>query len=77
VEKFKSTSVVITGTFFRYDREVLKQAIKKAGAKVGTGVTAKTNHLLAGQKPGAQKVDKATELKIPILEEDDLIKLLD
>ncbi len=76
-EKFQSKSVVITGSFFRYDRDMLKDTLKQIGAKVSTTVSARTNYLLTGTKPGGQKIDQASKYKITILDEDEIIKLLE
>jgi len=76
-EKFQSKTLVMTGSFFRYDRDLLKDTLKKIGAKVSTSVSSRTNYLIAGVKPGGQKIDQATKYKIPIIDEEEIIKLLD
>ena len=57
--------------------KLLKEAklIEKAGGKIGTTVSSKTNYLLAGEKPGS-KLRKAKEIGISIINERELIELI-
>ena len=68
--------VVITGTFTRYSRQQLKAILLDLGAKVTGSVSAKTDMLIAGNKAGS-KLDKAQQLGIHIISEDDLIRILE
>lgn len=58
---------VITGTLSQ-PREAFKERIEAAGGKVSGSVSAKTSYLLAGAEAGS-KLDKATALKVAILDE--------
>lgn len=58
---------VITGTLSK-DREHFKQLIEAAGGKVTGSVSKNTHYLLAGESAGS-KLDKATQLKVSILDE--------
>ncbi|WP_027003824.1 NAD-dependent DNA ligase LigA [Hugenholtzia roseola] len=69
-------SFVVSGTFTQYDREEIKEVIKNNGGKVVSGVSAKVDFLLAGDKAGDSKLKKAQELKVTILSETDFIALL-
>lgn len=66
-----SINIVITGSIEIAQKSVSREEVIKIlsflGAKIQSGVTSKTDLLLAGQKAGS-KLEKATELKIPILE---------
>ncbi len=68
-------SVVITGSFENYSREVLKNSLESIGYKVGNSVSKKTNLLICGEKPG-NKLIKAKDLKVKIIYEEGLAKLL-
>jgi len=67
---------VITGTLPTLKREEAKERIEKAGGKVAGSVSSKTSYLLAGDDSGS-KLDKARELKVPILDETGLFAILD
>jgi len=67
---------VITGTLPTLKREEAKERIEKAGGKVAGSVSSKTSYLLAGDDAGS-KLDKARELKVPILNETGLFAILD
>ncbi|HSR67002.1 MAG TPA: NAD-dependent DNA ligase LigA [Acidobacteriota bacterium] len=67
---------VLTGTLPTLTRKEAGDLIKKHGGKVTSSVSSKTDYLLAGADPGS-KYDKARQLEIAILSEDDLRALLD
>lgn len=68
-------TVVVTGTLVNYDRITIEQTIKEYGGKASGSVSKKTDYVLVGDKPGS-KHDKAKELGVTILTEDDFQKLL-
>jgi len=67
---------VITGSLPNLTREQAEELIKSHGGKVTGSVTKKTSYLLAGEAAGS-KLAKATELKVPILDEAGLLALID
>jgi DNA ligase (NAD+) len=66
---------VLTGTLPTLSRDQAKEMLEAAGAKVAGSVSQKTSFVVAGSEAGS-KLDKATELGIPILDEVTLLKLL-
>jgi len=66
---------VITGTLPTLTREDAKKRIEAAGGKVAGSVSSKTNYLVAGEDAGS-KLDKARDLKVPVLDEAGLIEKL-
>jgi DNA ligase (NAD+) len=66
---------VLTGSLPNLSREDAKAKIEAAGGKVSGSVSKKTNYVVAGEEAGS-KLDKAQELKIPILDEAGLLALL-
>ncbi len=66
---------VITGTLPSMTREEAKSRIEAAGGKVAVAVTRKTSFLVAGEEAGS-KLDKAKALKVPVIGEDELAKLM-
>ncbi len=67
---------VLTGTLPALTRDEAKARIEAAGGKVSGSVSKKTNYVVAGEEAGS-KLDKARELKVPVLDEAGLIKMLE
>jgi DNA ligase (NAD+) len=68
-------TVVVTGTLVNYDRVTIETAIKEAGGKATGSVSKKTDFVLAGDKPGS-KLDKAKELGVKIITEEEFQRML-
>jgi DNA ligase (NAD+) len=66
---------VLTGTLETFTREEAKAALEALGAKVTGSVSGKTSGVIVGDSPGS-KAQKAEELGVPLLTEDDLRALL-
>lgn len=75
--KFQGKTFVVSGVFNQFSRDDLKQSIEDNGGKVGSSISAKTNYVVAGENMGPAKLEKANQLKIPIISEEDYIKMLD
>lgn len=67
---------VLTGTLPTLSRDEAKQRIEAAGGKVSGSVSKKTSYVVAGEEAGS-KLDKAHELKIPVLDEAGLLEMLE
>ncbi len=68
-------TVVVSGSLEGFSREEAEGAVRAAGGKPGGSVSKKTNYLVAG--PGAgSKLQKATNLGVPVLDEDGFRRLL-
>jgi len=67
---------VLTGTLPSLSRDEAKAKIEAAGGKVTGSVSKKTNYVVAGADAGS-KLDKAQELKVPVLDEEGLLKFLE
>lgn len=72
----KSAKIVISGSFENYSRDELKEMIENYGGKPVQSVSAKTDYLLAGEKPGPSKLEKAEKLSIPVISEEDFLAML-
>ena len=70
-------SIVVTGTLQRWSREESEAAIKARGGKAPGSVSQKTTAVVLGADPGGAKLTKATELGIPLLDEDGFDRLLE
>jgi DNA ligase (NAD+) len=66
---------VLTGTLPSLSRDEASDLIRKAGGSVTSSVSKNTNYVLAGESPGS-KYDKAQELEIPILTEEQFLKMI-
>ena len=66
---------VLTGTLPTLSREEAAQLIEDNGGKVVSSVSKKTSYVLMGDSPGS-KAEKAAQLGVPIISEDDLKQML-
>lgn len=73
---FSGKTFVITGTLPTLKRDETKDLIEKAGGKVTTSVSAKTDYIVVGEDAGS-KLIKAESLGITQLDEAKLIELLE
>ena len=67
---FKDKTVVLTGTM-SVSRGLIKKQLEALGAKVGSSVSKKTDYLVYGEDAGS-KYDKAVNLKVTTLTEDEM-----
>ncbi len=76
-DKLKGKTIVVSGVFTLFSRDELKKMIEDNGGKNGSSISSKTDYVVAGDNMGPSKLEKATQLKIPILSEQDFVKLLE
>jgi len=67
--------LVVTGTLAQFTRTEIQEYIKKYGGKVTGSVSKKTDYLVAGESAGS-KLDKARELGVPVITEQELMELV-
>lgn len=72
----KGKTLVVSGVFARHSRDELKALIESHGGKVGSSISSKISYVVAGENMGPSKLEKATQLNIPILSEADFEKLI-
>ncbi len=75
-DKLVGKTFVVSGVFAKFSRDELKKAIEDNGGKVGSSISAKTDYVVAGENMGPAKLEKANQLKIPILSETQFLELL-
>lgn len=75
-DKLSGSTFVISGVFHSMSREELQQLIISHGGKVVSSISAKLSYLVAGDKMGPSKLEKATKLNVPILTEDAFLALV-
>ena len=68
-------TVVISGNF-SISRDAMKELVTRHGGKNSTSVSSRTSFLLAGTKPGPEKIKKCEQLGIPVLSEEAFRALL-
>nr|MBO2498582.1 NAD-dependent DNA ligase LigA [Acidimicrobiia bacterium] len=73
----EGVTLVVSGTLEGFTREEAEAAIEAAGGRATGSVSAKTTALVVGESPGASKVNRATELGIPIIDEATFVRLLE
>jgi DNA ligase (NAD+) len=72
---FNNKIFVLTGELDHYTRDSASEIIKSLGGKITSSISKKTDYVLAGKKAGI-KVEKAKELKITIIEENEFERLI-
>ena len=75
--KLDGLSIIISGTFEKNSRDDLKKMIEQNGGKNVSSISKNTSYLLAGNNIGPSKLEKAEKLNIPIISEDDFLKMID
>jgi DNA ligase (NAD+) len=76
-DKLKGLNIVISGTFEQHSRDELKNLIEQNGGKNVGSISKKTHYILAGENMGPSKLEKAKELGIRIISEDEFLKMLE
>lgn len=75
-DKLQGLTIVISGTFEKHSRDEYKVLIEQNGGKNSGSISSKTDYLLAGDNMGPAKLEKAEKLDIPIIGEDDFLKMI-
>jgi len=75
-DRLGGKSFVLTGTLETMSREEAKDRIRSLGGEMRESVSKNTDFVVAGEKAG-EKLDKAIELGVKVLNEEEFIKLVD
>ena len=74
--RFEGMTFVLTGALSLMTREQATQRIEDLGGKASGSVSKKTTYVVAGENAGS-KLRKANELSVPVLTEDEFLKMLE
>lgn len=74
--KLEGLTFLFTGALSRFSRDKAKELVEENGGKNLSGVSAKLNYLVAGEKAGS-KLTKAEKLGIPVISEDEFLGMIE
>ncbi len=75
-DRLAGKSFVVSGVFSVFSRDELKKKIEENGGKVLSGVSASTSYLIAGEKMGPEKRKKAEKFNVPVISEEEFVKMI-
>ena len=73
--RLEGKTLVVTGTLVKYSRDQINELIAQHGGHAASSVSKKTDYLVAGEKAGS-KLEKAQDLGVKVLSEEDFEKLI-
>lgn len=73
---FTGKTLCVTGKLNHFTRDGINEKIVSLGAKAASSVSKKTDYLITNEKSESSKYKKATELHIPIITEDEFLKMI-
>lgn len=73
---FAGMTFVVSGVFETLGRDELKKRIEDNGGKVASSISSKTTYVVAGDKMGPSKREKADKLGVPIISEQEFLKMV-
>ncbi|MFT6718946.1 MAG: DNA ligase (NAD+), partial [Sphingobacteriales bacterium] len=72
-DKLTGLSFVVSGVFKNYSRDDIKQLVETNGGTIKSSVSKNVDFLIAGDKMGPSKLEKAKNLGVDLLSEDDFV----
>ena len=72
---FNSKTLCVTGKLNTFTRDSINAKISELGAKAASSVSKNTDYLITNEASGSSKYKKAVELNIPIITEEDFLKM--
>ncbi len=75
-EVLQGKKFVVSGVFSKLSRNELKASIENNGGKNVGSISAKTDYVIAGDNMGPSKKEKANKLGVPVISEDDYLKMI-
>ena len=71
---FENMTFVVTGKLATMTRDDAESVVRKHGGKAASSVTKSTTYLVVGDKPGS-KLNKATQMGVPVLSESEFLEM--
>ena len=75
--QFNGKSICVTGKLNHFTRDSINEKILSLGAKAASSVSKNTDYLITNEQSGSSKYKKAVELNIPIITEEEFLKMLE
>jgi DNA ligase (NAD+) len=75
-DKLKGKSILISGVFQKHSRDEYKIIIENNGGKNVTSLSGNTSFILAGENMGPAKKEKASELKVMLVGENEFLEMI-
>ncbi len=75
-DQLAGLNFIISGVFENYSRDELKDLIESYGGKILSSISGKLNYVVAGDNMGPSKLEKAQKLGIPIISDEELLKMI-
>lgn len=75
-DKLVGKTFIISGVFEKFSRDELSEIIQANGGKILSSISSKLTYLVAGDNMGPSKLEKAQKLNIPIISDDELLRLI-
>ena len=72
----KGKTIVISGVFMKHTRDEYKEIIEKNGGNNSSSISKNTSFILTGENMGPSKKEKASELGIKIIDEEEFLKII-
>ena len=75
-DKLSGKVFVVSGVFEKFSRDQIKSMIEQYGGKNVGSISSKTDFVLAGDKMGPSKKEKAAKLGIPVISETEFLEMI-
>ncbi|MBP6335603.1 MAG: NAD-dependent DNA ligase LigA [Bacteroidia bacterium] len=75
-DSLEGKTFVVSGVFSNFSRDEIKQIIEQHGGKNLSGISSKTNYMIAGDESGPSKLEKARKLNVAIISESDFLNMI-
>jgi DNA ligase (NAD+) len=74
-DKLRGLTFVLTGSMAKYSREEAKEIIRRLGGETSSSISKNTDFLVAGEEAGS-KLEKARQLGVKVLGEEEFLKMI-